>query len=61
MARILPVFGEKNYVNMTILASPKTCFPDWLKTEKNMVSYKFEGQEDDGVLENLIHDALVKL
>ena len=29
--------------------------------EKNTVSYYFEGQEDDGLIENLFRDALVKL
>ena len=29
--------------------------------EKNMVSYKFDGQKDDAVIEKLICDALVKL
>ena len=29
--------------------------------EKNTVSYSFEGEEDDGVIENLIRDALIKL
>ena len=28
--------------------------------EKNTVSYYFEGEEDDSVIENLIGDALVK-
>ena len=29
--------------------------------EKNTVSYYFESEEDDGIIENLIRDALVKL
>ena len=29
--------------------------------EKKTVSYYFEGEEDDGVIENLIRDALVQL
>ena len=29
--------------------------------EKNTVFYSFEGQEDDGVIENPIRDALVRL
>ena len=31
------------------------------RKEKNTVSYLFEGEEDDGVTENPIRDALVKL
>ena len=29
--------------------------------QKNTVSYKFEGMEGDGVIENPIRDAIVKL